>query len=398
LVDLVSMPNLRQTAVEAVQRVCKRWFLGIKTPPTASGGAVEQALLVLYGATASLYRIVLVVTIGVVIAWKIHVVGLLLAAVFVCNSLAGVIIRGGRYLLFAAETEPVRTRAVLIGGSVAVAVPLAVLMLPVPDAVVSPGISGWEHEQTVFCTSPGFLREASVRPGDRIENGGALAVLQNEPTVLRVAHAQAERDRQLRVAESHIREAPSSAQAAREQLAQSERVVVYNRRQRAELTVRAPDAGTVMSFPLSEKLGRHVSTGEPVAMVGHGQRVVRTLLTADELSQANPRVGTKVKVRLVGTEQPVRDAAVLEIPPQGNRVITHAGLTQEGGGEIAARPDTLAAAEPFFEVLVGLEDDGRPFNGGRTVRVRFESPTQTVGVHLKRQFLRFLNSLRKGQN
>jgi putative peptide zinc metalloprotease protein len=397
IVDLVSMPNLRQTSIEAVQRLGKRWLLGIKTP-AAPGGALEQALLVTYGTAASLYRVVLVVMIGAVIAWKIHVVGLLFAAFFVGSSLAGMVIRGGRYLRTSAETRLVRARAVTLGVGAAVVVPLVVLLLPVPAAVVSPGVSGWEFEQTVYCTSPGFLSEAVVRPGDHVEDGDPLAILRNEPIVLAVAHSQAERERQLRVAESQFGKAPSSAYAAGEHLVQAERLVNHNRRQHAELKVRAADAGTVMSYPLGEKRGRYVRTGEPVAMIGHGTRVVRTLLTAEQMAEANPRVGNKVKVRLAGTGEHVRDAVVLDVPPQGDRVIEYAGLTQVGGGEIAARPDTLSAAEPFFEVLVSVASDDEAFQAGRGAWVRFGNPAETLGVHIQRRFLRFLNSLRGARN
>ena len=397
LVDLVSMPNLRQTAVEAVQRLCKRVLLGLKTPAT-TGGRLEQVLLVTYGTAASLYRVVLVVVLGVVIAWKVHVVGLVLAAFFVVSSLAGMAVRGGRYLFTADETRPVRRRAVALGIGAVVVVPLAVLLLPVPNAVVSPGVSGWEFEQTVYCTSPGFLSDAAVRPGDHVAAGDALAVLENEPIVLEVAHSQAERERQRRVAEGQIGESPASAHMAREQLEQLQRRLEHNHRQHAELTVRTPDAGTVMSYPLGEKVGRYVSAGEPVAEVGHGQHVVRTLLTAEQLAEANPRVGGRVHVRLVGTAERVRDGVVLGVPPQGDRVIPHAELTQQGGGEIAARPDTLSAAEPFFEVAIAIAVDDESFRAGRAARVRFENPADTLGTHIQRRFLRFLNSLRGARN
>ncbi|MCA9099901.1 MAG: HlyD family efflux transporter periplasmic adaptor subunit [Pirellulales bacterium] len=396
LVDLVSMPNLRQKAIEAVRSVGKRWLLGLKTPPPTN--RTEHALLVTYGAAATVYRALLLTTIGVVIAWKIHVVGLFVAIVFVGGSLMGMVVRTGRYLLASDETRPVRVRATVLAACLVVGLPTAVLLLPVPNSVVSRGVSGWEFEQTVYCTSPGFLRKVSARPGEHVEQGAELAVLDNDEVELWVTHAEAELARHKRVAEGQVGRAPSAADAAWQQLHHAERLVQHNQRQHAELTVRAPDSGIVASYPLRDKLGRYVAPGDPIAVVGHGSPVVRTLLTAEQLAQANPHTGEKVQVRLAGPGQPVRNAVVLEVPPQGDRVIQHNELTQEGGGEIAARTDTKSAAEPFFEVAVALEDDGKPVQAGRSARVRFSNPPETLFVLVERRFLRFLNSLRGAQN
>ena len=90
----------------------------------------------------------------------------------------------------------------------------------------------------------------------------------------------------------------------------------------------------------------------------------------------------------------VLNAVVRRIVPRGTRNAIEESLTQKGGGSIPVDPETSAAAESYFEVVLELAGEKPSWLlHGMTCQVRCASSSETVCTILIRRFMRFLNKL-----
>ncbi len=168
LSDLVGIPNLRQRSVEFVQNLAKHWVLGLPVPPCAEPRRIRWLLFV-YGVSASVYKVTLVLAICGMIAMKFYLLGVGLAIFFMVSVVGTAARRLLVYLWKSPETQPVRLRAVAVSLLVIVLVPLAVVALPVPGIVVLEGIVQTADDRVVYAQSGGFLQPVALTAGQIVD-------------------------------------------------------------------------------------------------------------------------------------------------------------------------------------------------------------------------------------
>ncbi len=199
-----------------------------------------------------------------------------------------------------------------------------------------------------------------------------------------------------RQAECKFKDDPIAA-AMIEQQAEYVRQKLNQTQQDVEnLSVIAPVAGRIIDCDAVPRVGRFVKEGEWVATIASGGWVVRSLATAEDLADAKPHVGQKVRVRLISNVGQEYSGTVSDVAVVGSQKIAAATLTQLGGGTIAVAPDAMTAGEPFFEIEITL-DGARSdsIRNGMTAYVSFQAHQHhTIGDRLYRSALRFLNKLR----
>ena len=140
--------------------------------------------------------------------------------------------------------------------------------------------------------------------------------------------------------------------------------------------------------------GRFIQEGDAIATIASGDWIVRAPVTAEQIADARPFVGQKVRVRLLGQTSRELAGTVTDVAEIGSAKIVPRSLTQLGGGTVAVAPDTLTAAEPYFEIIVRLDDAAARLPHGATALVNLHARPQTIGSQLHRSALRFLNKLR----
>ncbi|MBN2296743.1 MAG: HlyD family efflux transporter periplasmic adaptor subunit [Pirellulales bacterium] len=394
LSDLVEIPNLREQSATQVKAVCKRWLLGIRGDvlPYSLGG---RALLFAYGVCSSFWKVSLVVAICAGVALKIYILGAIMAVVYGSMVVWGMIAKFVSYLWKSPETAPVRGRAFVVGAAVLVGVPLGIAAIPIYMPTEAHGVVAAGTEMPVCAQTSGFLKESDVVPGQQVKADAVLYVLDNLPARSVAEMSRAKLDLVRLEAECELDQDPAAAAMTRRREEHARRTLRKANRDVDELLIRAPLAGKVVECDAVPKMGRFVKEGERVATITSGDWTVRTLTTAEDLADTRPRVGQEVRVRLSSDAGEEFSGTITDVAVTGSNKISDASLTQLGGGTIAVAPDTMTAAEPFFEITIKLDNANSDIiRQGTTAMVSFATQPQTIGTRLYRSALRFINKLR----
>lgn len=396
LTDLIGMPNLRQQSVAFVRGVFKRIALGIKSPD-APRSFSTRVILFSYGVASSVYKVFVVFAIAGLIATKLFLVGMALAAAYAGTLAFRLVQSATRYLWWSPDTVAVRPRAIAVSVLLILVVPLGIAAVPLPVKVTTPGVVTTEAERVLRAGTPGFVKRVHVQPGDRVAAGGVLVEMVNPDLDSAVAQAAAQVETsELRIQAHEAGESPKASQEI-SRLSYFQRQYEHSRSELAKLSVTAPRGGFVAQCLKPSDVDRFLQTGDPVATVSGGRWVVRCLLTADEFTAAKPEVGQAVQCRSSVDPSLRLAGSVVKIAGSGQREIDIPELTHLAGGRIPINPRTHEAAEPYFEITIAFEPGEIPaLRKGMTAYARFDGTSQSIGVQLVRRLLWFRNHLLAG--
>ncbi len=394
LSDAVNTPNLRQLASAQIIVTLKRVALGIRVPDIASTQA-SRIGLAFFGIAAGLYRLLVLMGISAVVALKIPAAGLGIAVSFLAALFWKFGTRLVGYVAWSQEAAPVRRRAVAVTVGVFVCAVASLLWLPTPGSIQMTGVVRRRDDRTVRSSGSGFLQRVDVRAGDVVPTGAAMATLENIDVVSALKKKRAELD-QLRV-QLHARAVldPKLGAATQRQLERAERERAHLEREVRRLVVRAPIPGQITEIQGLEDRGRFVRKGEPLATVSAGPWVLNAVATEETLTTWEPRKGDQVEVRLVSQGGRSFSGRVIHLVPAGSKTIEDPALTHLGGGSIAVSASTMEADQPFFEIVIVIDDpDNSVLRPGMTAVAVFDGHRVPLGTHFYRRTLHFLNMLR----
>jgi biotin carboxyl carrier protein len=292
---------------------------------------------------------------------------------------------------------PVRRRAILVSALLLASGPLGLLLLPTPGSVQSVGVVGRCNDLIVRATGTGFLHQRFVQVGDQVEGGTVLCALENIDVRSSLRRKQAEIN-QLRVQLLEQTRTDRWAAAMTEQrLDQAQQEHARLATLQSALAIRSPAAGSITHAEGLEDLGRMVRKGERLAQVSAGPWVLNAVATEGALSTSMPEVGDHVEIRLVGHASPVFHGTVTNLAKAGSRKIDEASLTHLGGGSITVSETTMEAKQPFFRITIAIDaTDGSTLRHGMTALATFPGRRISLGIHLYRRVLQFLNRLKLG--
>jgi multidrug resistance efflux pump len=373
--------------------IAKRVLLGVRTGEDP-GTLRLKVILLGYGICATVYRLALLISIAALLAGKVFLLGILFALVYLGVSVVGSLRRLMQYLWHSPETQMVRPRAIALGVLILVVAPAFTLFAPIPSSVYADAVVCAEQESVVRAGAPGFLRTVCLNYDDRVEEGTAVARLENIDAQqmlaqylsdLRASHLLRDAYRVLdpvRGVEEELRQ-PALEQAA-----------AVARENVDRLVPRAPRSGRVMGTIDATQVGRYLQIGDPLALIVSGPYMVRAILPESQLVRMAAREGDVVQFRTPTAPQRELSGVVVRIAPAGSRTVAHASITQLGGGDTVVDPRTMESDKAHFEVLIQLEPEAEQFvryGAGGTVRI--SAHTETLGKGMIRRALRFWSQL-----
>lgn len=393
LCDLIGIPNLRQQSIEELTYVCKRGLLGVNAAKRNHTKHLRVMLLG-FAVAATIYRVVLMIAIFCIIAMKVYLIGIVVAVAYLATFVWGALRRLAVYVFRSAETAPVRMRAMVVGTLGVVVFPVALLLIPIPHSIDALGVVGNELEGPVYAESAGFLREVTVRTGQYVRADQTIAVLDNPQITTRAMDLRAQLDEEQIVARSERALAPSKAAAAFERVKHLETALAHADRDLADLDVKAPLEGQLVSESRLDDLGRFIQKGERLAIVSTGKWMVRTLVNGEELADLEPSFDQGVQLRLVGDTAATLRGHIARIAAAGSPTVEDAALTLVGGGSIAVSTETLEAEEPFFEIAIEIDDASKArIQHGMTALVSFDLASAPLWRQVYRKILQSLGKL-----
>jgi multidrug resistance efflux pump len=248
--------------------------------------------------------------------------------------------------------KPSRRRMAISGGIVLLALALAV---PLPWRVSAPARLEGSVQRAVVAATDGFLQQANVRPGDRVQAGQVLAQLASQDLELE----RRRRESELRQHENAYRAAPSHADRAQmvsfqAKAAEAQALLSLVETQLQRARIEAPFDGIVIKGDLSQNLGAPVQRGE-VLMVLAPNDSFRLILEVDEADVGAIRAGQRGELALAA--QPDRTLAFV------TRRIVPVAATAEGRNffEVeAALQDALPQLRPGLSGVAKVDAGWRP--------------------------------------
>lgn len=390
--DLVGIPNLRQHAAAELKRVLTRVTLGLRSEPSGFG-RVTRIGLVAFGVASAMYRTTVVIGLSAVLATKMFLVGLFVAAAFIGITLFGIITKLGRYLWFSEETAGVRVRAVALSVVLVAGTLSLVGFVPLSRPVRLVGTLGTEAEATVYAPESAHIGTIAVAEGDRVAAGDLLGELAQPDLALSAVEAAAS-EQALRI-EHDLLVATDMAEARelRPQLAYAATTSRESIARVERLRLVSPVEGRVLQTSPELDPGGFVRAGEPLMRIGSGPWTVRLLLDEDAITRTDPRVGDAVACRSSVNPGVVLHGTVTSIASVGTRAIRDQAVTQVAGGPVTIDPNTNEAGQPYYEVTVRLDDNTAGIPAGATVEARLSAQAETISDTIIRRVRRFAAAL-----
>jgi multidrug resistance efflux pump len=186
-------------------------------------------------------------------------------------------------------------------------------LMPVDDRVSASTVIEGQKRQLVTAPFEGFLAQVRVRPGERVQEGQVLAVLDDRDIRLDQAAQRSAREQAAGKLRQALAERDTGAAAmAQAELQQAEAQLNLADTKLARVDLRAPMAGLIVSGDWSQKLGSPVDNGKEMFEVADtdGYRVV---LHVPDHDIPRVKLGQTGQVRLTGhpsTSYPFRISRV----------------------------------------------------------------------------------------
>lgn len=233
----------------------------------------------------------------------------------------------------------------------------AVLAVPVPWRVSAPARLEGSVQRAVVAATDGFLQQANVRPGDRVQAGQVLAELASQDLELERRRRESEvrqHEGAYRAAQSRSDRTQMVSFQAKAAEAQAMLSLVEAQLQRAR--VEAPFDGIVIKGDLRQNLGAPVQRGE-VLMVLSPNDSFRLILEVDEADLGAVHPGQHGELALAAQpEHPLRFVT---------RRIVPVAATSEGRN--------------FFEVEASLQDKLPELRPGLSGVAKVDAGSRSIG-------------------
>ena len=413
LSDFLEIPNLRQKSTEYATGLIKRHVFGVKAnqplPPVG-----QRFWLFSYATASSIYRVFVGFVIILVVAYKIPILGAIMAIGGVITWAFVPVGKLTKYLMLEPELHRKRGRATAFCLALATVAVLCVGVIPFNVYVDATGIAEPTQRRMVRARGSGFV--TWVRP-----NADGQSVRAGEPILIchdrKLDMAIAAREAELKGLQVQLTQAQAVDQAQRlvvEAMIMSTRKQLDTaRKQQADLTIVAPIAGTLIAPHLAEMAGGFLPPGSEVATVASIEQLDIRAVTDQEdhelvVNQARKLlttpadVGGPTQVAFAGDIAHPKPGRVVAISAGTMAQLPHPSLTHGGGGPIAPDPSDPHGLTPMvhqFEVRVTVDnpaataaDDGQPIYPGQTAYVRFAIERKPLIYTWTRRLLQLLQS------
>ena len=357
LADWLEIPNLASRSKVFWAHLARRKLLGarIQTPMTLTRG--EAPWLLGYGIASWLYRLGIMV---VLTGW-FSSLSLWLAAAVGLMFLHALVLKPGweiiAYLRNSPEIQRHRARAWGIAGAAAIALLLAIVVLPMPYATLAQGVVWVADEARVRTGAKGTLTAALVANGERVEQGQPLFELDNPLLHARKRQLEAEL-KALDAQYNAVIDSDSAKLLRIDESIRSKRAELDDvSSEIAALTVTAPVSGTAVISDPRDLLGTFIARG---ALLGYVLQDDASRLRAviPQADAALVRSRTRdISVRLSEAGATPLPATLITETPSATKKLPSPALAYAAGGPVLtdpADPDNLTTLEPVFVVDVRL--------------------------------------------
>lgn len=392
LADLLGIPELRGNALREWNRYLKRCLYGVRLPSLATSRRGSIGLAV-FGCLVSAYKLTVILGICVLIM-QLPLVGPPLGLFFLLSVCWRKLWKFVRYTLSSRELNACRLRAVTVAALLVVAAAGVLLTMPTPGMTSAQGVVRYQSYQTLYAPDHGQLESVDVEPGQMVAIGQPVCRLvssqlrresQQQSAVLAAAALDARSAVGRTPAEYAAAVAKLDLQTARQQNAMSNL---------QSLMLLAPVPGRILESSLLQRPGVWIREGAPVAVIGHGRRIVEASISEQTAPAALPTAGDSVEVYVAGQETRLLTGEVLEISPVARPTSSFHGEASGFRDSMTLGAESNLSQDASFSLRVLLHDcSDLPATDGIRAVVKLQAQQPVVGVSAYRACCRFRDSL-----
>lgn len=381
LSDAVELPNLSQRANRYLQYLVTRYAFGQKHQEQPAESCSEKAWYLFYAPASWFYRLLIIAGIGMFLAQKFLVIGLVVTAWSLLSMLVLPTFRGLKYLVANAQLREHRLRAILVSAAVGACLVGLVALVPVPLRTVVEGVVWLPEESFVRAGTGGFVQQILQPSGATVQPETRVLMLE-EPTLIAKE----------RVAQAHIEELQAKYRAEQggdrvqteileRELRQEQAKLERIQGQLRDLQVCSQTSG-VLVLPQPEDLpGKFVRQGETVGYVFPETTVtVRVVVPQEEIGLVRAGV-RQAEARLAQNIYEIFPVTLAREVPSGLEHLPSKTLSVDGGGTIVVDPRVEGGTKTFnrtFQFDLHLPLSWSAVHVGDRVYVRFDHPPEPL--------------------
>jgi putative peptide zinc metalloprotease protein len=401
LSDFLEIPNLRQKSSDYTLGLIKRHVFRLKlTQPLPPAG--QRVWLLLYSVASSIYRVFIGFMIILIVIDRVPILGPLMAIGGAITWAVVPIVRLTRYLLIDPELHRKRTRAIGFCASVAAVVVILVGLIRFPvhiqfAGMVEPddpiGADGLPISGNLQTGGDGRLVEIDVKDGQIVQAGQIIARLTNPQVDHDLEWSQAKIDETNALIRQSRAQDQNDLEKGEAVLAAWQSRMDDAMQKKADLTIRAPFTGRLVSPKLAQLEGTYIPRGTEIGSVA----VLDKLIIKGDIEQKDGELakntpGLKAEVRFAGLLDetvPVAPGAV-SFPPAAVNQLVDQSEGPAGGGEIMVDPHDpkgLESQSPVFEAHVKLDNPNQQFYAGQRAYVRLTLGSKPLIWQWTRRFV-----------
>ncbi len=423
LMDILEIPNLRQKSTE----VLKRWFqqtcLGLELQDDPFLPQRNQLFFALFTVASVIYRWVVVFSIcwfviKVLEPYGLQIVGRMIAAVGFGGLIAQPVIQTYKFCRTPGRLAKVKRTPLMITLGVVATVIAFVCFVPLPHHIdcafeVQPSETG-----NVYANTTGIILEA-VEPGERVEAGAIIAVLENPELLIRQAQQVGEwkqANKRLANMEMRSNRDPSVSSQLQPQIRRISSLTQLLKKTEDEierLTIRAPRSGIVLPPPEKPQQERAEGmlpdwSGSPLSKHNRGALITPdTLLcqigTSDSLEavliidQGDIQLikeGYEVDLKLDSHKMSSFSSEVIEVSTQDRKTVS-SGMSSQTGGDLETEIDPqtgqVKPRSVSYQARVALKETEWPMRLGYRGSAKVHTENKSLGWRLKRIIIKTFN-------
>ena len=353
LSDAIKLPNLYESGMNSVKQMSQRLFYGNASGPANVEIRDRSWTVITYGIFALAWKLLICFSLTLAASVMFGGWGILLAVVGLISWIGIPVFNAAKDFVrrfHSRRHQSVRASGVALAFSSLFAGIWFGLPNPFPSHV--PCVVDYKNSAKVRANASGFVCEINVQAGQEVKRGDELLRLENRELASRILEAKSELALHRMHERISINEGQmASAQMALEDQESSKTKLKQLLEEQNELTIRAPNDGTVIAADIESLLGTYVQTGDVLLVVGNDQlkEVVFSIATRDGESLPSWQ-GDSIPLK-IGTRK--RDDAVIgRIDPRASDRLPHPGLGAQNGGPLAVNQATddgeMRLAKPRF--------------------------------------------------
>lgn len=375
LSDWIEIPNLAQRARKYVRYLVERYAFGLSDiePPVESFH--EKSWFLFYAPASWVYRLMIIVGIGLFLAHEFLVLGLIVTLWSSLSMLVFPLFRSVKYLMSDPRLRTKRGRALGISALVVAAILWGVFALPIPLRTQVEGVVWLPENSFVRAGVDGFVLSVAVPSGAAVGPDDPL-ILGEEPTINseeRVVRARVEEFAAQYRAQQYADRV--EAEVLKEQLGQEQAKLTRIIERRRELVIRSKTAGRLV-IPQEEDLpGKYVKQGETLGYIFPTAKVtVRAVVSQDQANLVR-QCTRQVQARFARDLTQVFPVTLVREVPAASEYLPSKTLSVDGGGSTVVDPRETTGTKTFsriFQYDLQLPLDWSAVNVGDRVYLRFD--------------------------